>query len=124
MEIATKERLTDRTIWVRLLYTIIFAIAYAVAETIVVLVAIFQFLSAVVTGNVNEAALRFGANLSAYVYHILQFVTFNDEALPFPFSDWPDEEPGESPWRARDRESEGRPSQPDDLPQEDDDEIT
>ena len=98
MELATKEHLTDRNIWVRGLYMAFFALAYAVAEMLVVFVAVFQFVVALVTGSVNAAALKFGANLSAYITQILRFVTFNDEQLPFPFADWPDAETGDTPW--------------------------
>ena len=98
METMTKDKLSDRNLWLRLLHMILFAIAYTVAEAIVVVVALFQFFSALFTGSVNPALLRFGTNLSHYMYEILQFVTFNDERLPFPFSDWPDREPGGTPW--------------------------
>ena len=93
MDPDTKERMSDRTIWARGLYALFFVIAYSVAETILWLLAIFQFIAALVTGHVNDALLRFGANLSHFIFQILQFVTFNDETLPFPFSDWPDEDP-------------------------------
>ena len=98
MEQATKDRLTDRNIWARALYALFFVIAYAVAEILLTVVVIFQYGSALVTGQVNELLHRFGNNLSAYVYDILQFMTFNSEALPFPFNDWPDEETGDTPW--------------------------
>lgn len=108
MDPLTKERLSDRSIWVRGLYALFFGLAYTVSETVLTLVIIFQFLAALITGRVNDALLRFGANLTQYVYQILQFVTFNNETLPFPFSDWPDVEPGnDSPWvGATDKEEE------------------
>ena len=99
MDPITKQRISDRSIWVRALYALFFTIAYAVSETVLTLVIIFQFLAALITGRVNDVLLRFGANLTRYVYQILQFLTFNNETLPFPFSDWPDVEPGnDSPW--------------------------
>lgn len=99
MDPETKERLSDRSIWVRGLYTLLFVVIYSVAETILSLLAIFQFIAALVTGHVNDVLLRFGTNLSRFIYQILQFVTFNDETVPFPFSDWPDEEvSSNSPW--------------------------
>jgi hypothetical protein len=101
MDQETKSRLSDRSIWVRILYMVILVIAYSVAEAVLVVVSIFQFLTVLFTGSVNEALQRFGANLSAYQYAILQFATFNREDLPFPFNDWPDVEPGETPWSAK-----------------------
>ena len=84
MEQSTKDRLSDRSIWVRILYMLIFVVAYAVAEAVLTVVIVFQFLAALITGRVNEALHQFGANLSVYVLQILQFATFNDERLPFP----------------------------------------
>jgi len=100
MDQETKNRLADRSIWVRALYMIIMVIAYSIGETLLIIISIFQFLSALVTGRVNESLHAFGANLSAYLYDILQFATFNSEYLPFPFNDWPDVEPGDTPWSA------------------------
>ncbi|NOX49209.1 MAG: DUF4389 domain-containing protein [Gammaproteobacteria bacterium] len=105
MDQATKDRMTDRGIWIRALYAVFFAITYPLAKTIIMLVVIFQFIAALISGSVNEALLRLGANLSTYVYQVLQFLTFNDETLPFPFSDWPDQEPStDSPWIRSDKE--------------------
>lgn len=100
MDQETKNRLADRSIWVRALYMIILLIAYSIGETLLIIISVFQFLSALVTGKVNESLQNFGANLSAYLYDILQFATFNSEDLPFPFSDWPEVEPGDTPWSA------------------------
>ena len=89
-----------RAIWERLLYMIFCAIAYSIAEAIVVLVAIFQFVCVLVNGHVHERAQRFGQNVGAYIGELLRFVTFNDERVPFPFSDWPEVPAGETPWQA------------------------
>ncbi|XOV82664.1 MAG: DUF4389 domain-containing protein [bacterium] len=101
MDQDTKNRLADRSIWARGLYMLILVIAYSIGETLLAVIAVFQFLSALITGKVNESLQSFGANLSAYLYNILQFATFNSEDLPFPFSDWPDVEPGETPWSGK-----------------------
>ncbi len=103
MESTTKENLTDRSKWVRILYMVFFALAYAVAELLFWLVTLFQAVVVLVTGRANEAALTFGHNLSVYIYQIVQFETFNDEHLPFPFNDWPDETPdADNRWLADD----------------------
>lgn len=103
----TQPRIAHRKLWERVLYMVFCAIAYSIAEFVVTLVAIFQVLCVAFTGGVNERLHRLGRNVSAYIYELLQFVTFNDERVPFPFSDWPDEAPGASPWR---REEAPRPA--------------
>lgn len=105
MEPETKARLTNKNIWSRLLYMVLYAIAYGVAESVLFLVVLFQFLAALFTGSANRALLQFGNNLSAYVYQILQFQTFNDETHPWPLSDWPDDEPGVTPWTEPNQDS-------------------
>ena len=90
----TRENLVRRDIWNRALYMLLFAIVYSVAEAIIVLLAIFQFVALLITGQVNELLLRFGKNLSVFMFDILEFQTFNSEIKPFPFSPWPDEEHG------------------------------
>ena len=90
----TRENLVRRDIWIRALYMLLFAIVYSVAEAIIVLLSIFQFVALLITGQVNELLLRFGKNLSVFMFDILEFQTFNSEIKPFPFSPWPDEEHG------------------------------
>ena len=75
MESTTKDNLTDRSKWVRILYMVFFAIAYAVAETVFWFVTLFQAIVVLITGRANEAALQFGHNLSVYIYQIVQFET-------------------------------------------------
>jgi hypothetical protein len=100
MEEAIKERLTSRDIWMRGLYMVFFGFAYSVAELVIVLVVIFQFVATLIAGHANENALRLGNNLSKYVYQVFQFQTFNTESRPFPFSDWPDEPLEDNVWNA------------------------
>lgn len=98
MQKSTKDNLANRNIWVRGLYMLFYVIAYAVAETIVALTAIFQFVHALFTGRVNQPLQAFSANLSVYILQILEYVTFNSEFQPFPFADWPSASAGETPW--------------------------
>jgi hypothetical protein len=98
MEKDLKQRLRSGDLWARALYMLIFAIAYGIAEALIMLLAIFQFLAVMFTGSANERLLQFGNNLSTYVYHIIQFMTFNTETRAFPFSPWPDETMDDNPW--------------------------
>lgn len=94
----TRQNLVKSDIWMRVLYMILFAIAYSIAEAAIIFLAIFQCIAVLITGNVNEPLLRFGKNLSVFIFDILEFQTFNTELRPFPFSAWPDEEPGGEDW--------------------------
>ena len=94
MEENTRERFISSDIWVRALYMVLFAIAFGLARVVVVFLVLFQFVTVLFTGRANEPLLQFGKNLSVFVFEILEFQTFNTEERPFPFSPWPDEEPG------------------------------
>ena len=78
--------------WVRLLFMLIFGFLYYIAKVVIVAVILFQFFTVLFTGHKNEKLLKFGHELSIYIYQVFQFLTFNSEEKAFPFSDWPKQE--------------------------------
>lgn len=98
MKEETRQNLVKSDIWMRMLYMLLFAIAYSIAEAVIIFLAIFQCVAVLITGHINEPLLRFGKNLSVFIFDILEFQTFNTELRPFPFSAWPDEEPSSEEW--------------------------
>ena len=96
-----QDRIPNRELWVRLLYMLFCTIAWSITEFLLACVAIFQFLAVLVNGTVHLRALRFGRNATVYATQLFDYLTFNSEQVPFPFEDWPSEEPGDSPWRER-----------------------
>lgn len=84
-----KGNLKRGEIWLRGLHMLLLAIAYAVAEVILVAIIIFQFLSSLFTTKVNDRLLKLGQQLSTYIYQLLLFFTFNTEERPYPFAAWP-----------------------------------
>lgn len=67
---------------------LIFAAIGSLVRMLLWAVILLQVASTLLTGKANVNILNFGRNLSIYTYHILLFLTFNTETLPFPFSDW------------------------------------
>jgi hypothetical protein len=94
MDDKTKATLTNLATWKRGLFMVVFAIISGVAKLIVTLVAVFQFVTVLFKGQVNESVIPFGQNLSTYIYQITLFLTFNTDDMPFPFMDFPDGTPG------------------------------
>ncbi|MBD3669865.1 MAG: DUF4389 domain-containing protein [Gammaproteobacteria bacterium] len=84
-----RENLTEGSIWIRGLFMLLFAILYNIAEIVIAAVAVLQFLIRLVTGSVNDNLLDLGYSASTYASQIFQFLTFNSEERPFPFSPWP-----------------------------------
>ena len=91
MEDKTRENLVDGSIWMRGLHMLLFAVAYNIVEAMLALTAVFQFFCALITGKVNEPLLQFAKNGALYVQEVMEFLTFNSEIRPFPFTPWPDE---------------------------------
>ena len=77
-----KRRLEKDETWKRGLYMLFFIFIYGIM--------LFQFFTIILTGYMNEQLLKFGQNLSTYLYQITLFLTYISEQRPFPFSTWPD----------------------------------
>lgn len=88
-----KERLQKNETWLRGLYMLFFIIVYGMAKFLIIAVMLFQFFSLILAGEKNIQLLKFGQNLSTYIYQITIFLTFNSEQRPFPFNEWPDGAP-------------------------------
>ena len=86
-----KRHVQRRSTWVRLLYMIILAVAWTIAEIVLVAVAVLQFLSLLFTGKTIDNLIGFGRSLADYMAEIVRFQTFVTEDLPFPFAAWPSE---------------------------------
>jgi hypothetical protein len=96
MDEKIKARLTNLNTWKRGLFMLLFGIFSGVAKLIVSLVAVFQFLTLLFKGEVNQAVIPFGQNLSTYIYQITLFLTFKTDQMPFPFVAFPDGSPASS----------------------------
>lgn len=84
-----KENIKSPATWSRVLYMLLFAFIYHVAEVVLVAVVLFQLLVTIFTGQPNVRLLGFGQGLGTFIYQIVRFLTYNNEDRPFPFGDWP-----------------------------------
>lgn len=86
----SKSKVADANEWLRLLFMLLYAtVVFYVIKFIVAVILVVQFLSTLITGASLERLRVFSAQLSAYGYQILQYVSYNSDDKPFPFSDWP-----------------------------------
>ena len=83
------EASTANNIWLRGLFMILFGILYSLAGTVLVVMAVLQFILVLTGSAPNARLLSFGRDLGSYVQQIVSFQTFNTEEKPFPFADWP-----------------------------------
>ncbi len=88
-----KENLKSQSTWKRGLYMLLYIIFSRIAEIVLGVVVLFQFLLKLFTGETNDRLLKLGQQLSTYLYQVFQFLTFNTEYHPYPFGAWPRGEP-------------------------------
>ena len=93
--------ITDRRLWVRVLYMVFFWVAFTIAEMLLGILALFQAVHTLLTGSTNDFIHHFGKNLSVYVKQVSEYLTFNTDELAFPFNDWPNEDPTPSEWNEK-----------------------
>jgi hypothetical protein len=74
--------------WKRIILMLLYALIDSMVKLILWLVVLLQVGSVLFTGSTNPNILDFGRHLSTYHYHIILFLTFSTEQLPFPFADW------------------------------------
>ena len=90
MNTNVKENVKNIDVWIRGLFIIIFGVILYFLFGIIWLLVIFQFLTKVFTGDLNEHLSNFSKSLTRYAFQILNYITFQSEQRPFPFSPWPE----------------------------------
>jgi hypothetical protein len=88
MEEQINFNLTQLSSWKRIFFMVIYAAIGGLVRMLIWTVILLQIGSTLLTGKANQNIFNFGRSLSIYTYHILLFLTFNTEVLPFPFSEW------------------------------------
>ena len=84
------DNLRQPSAWIRVVFMLAFAVfLYLIIAPVILVLIIVQALFAVITGAENENLRFLGSALTVYSSQILEFVTYNSEIKPFPFSDFP-----------------------------------
>lgn len=83
------ENVRSPDFWLRLFYTLLFAVAWQVGEVLILVVAILQLGYRSSTGAAEPRLTEFGASLSAYAAQIGRYVTQASDQKPWPFMEWP-----------------------------------
>jgi uncharacterized RDD family membrane protein YckC len=74
---------------VRVLHMLLFAVVFWVVCWAVALTAIVQLAMRVFSQTPNDELRRFGDGLATYAGQVIRFLCGVSDALPFPFTDWP-----------------------------------
>ena len=85
-----KENVKNPDVWLRGLFIVIFGAILCFVFTLVWLLVVFQFITRLLTGNLNQQLAGFSGGLLRYISEILGYITFQSDEKPFPFSPWPE----------------------------------
>lgn len=88
MQQELNDNLKKISTWKRIFFILVYSVIVGIVRILLWAVVLLQVASSLFTGEPNKNILNFGSKLSAYLYHILLFLTYNTEKLPFPFSEW------------------------------------
>lgn len=84
-----KANLLASNTWLRLLFMVVFGCLLQVAAFVMWGVAALQFVLTLVNGASNPRLREFSSSLCTYILQCVQFLCFNSDEKPYPFSDWP-----------------------------------
>jgi hypothetical protein len=84
-----KSSFGDVAVWMRGLYMLLLVLAFGIAQTLLCVTAIAQFLWLLFSGEPNAQLTRFGSSLARWVSDAARFLTFSSEVKPFPWAPWP-----------------------------------
>jgi len=80
-----------KKIAIRLLYTILFLIVFAILTIIIKVSVIFQYVYLLISKTYNNPIRNFTNKVPVYAYKVLRYVTLNGNEKPYPFKDFPKE---------------------------------
>lgn len=83
--------LSRKNIVIRFLYTIFFLIVFEILKMVIQVTVLFQYIYLFITKTYSTPLRSFSNKVSIYAYRVMRYVTLNENTLPFPFSDFPEE---------------------------------
>ncbi|MGH8161625.1 MAG: DUF4389 domain-containing protein [Gammaproteobacteria bacterium] len=90
------EHVTSGEAWFRFLLMILFTPFLGCVGFLILAIALFQFFSVLASGESNPQLRELGSDLSRFAVGIVDFLTYNTEQKPFPFTVSPSAEPADS----------------------------
>lgn len=89
------DRLEKESLVLRVLWMLLFALVWYVAQMLLGVVVVVQLIYRILYSAPSASLLAFGDSLSQYLAQIGRFGTFNSDEKPWPFADWPAPRPPE-----------------------------
>ena len=83
------DRQSRKPIWQRGAFMLFFIIAFSIAQTLLTVIAVVQFLTMLITREPNPQIARFGRSLGLWLDQTALFQSADSDRRPFPWSPWP-----------------------------------
>jgi hypothetical protein len=77
-------------LWLRLAYMVLLSVLATAARMVLLVVIALQFIWVAVSASDNPNLRRFGDSVASWLYSAVRYLTFNSDAKPFPFDEWPE----------------------------------
>ncbi len=78
-----------RPIWHRGAFMLFFIVAVSLAQTLLTVIAVVQFLTMLIAGKPNRQISQFGRSLGLWLDQTALFQSADSDQRPFPWSPWP-----------------------------------
>lgn len=88
---AEREALAFRVLWM-----LLFALGWQVAEFTLLVVVIVQLVYRLIRGQLHSGLRQFGGSLAVFLGQAARYLTFATEEKPWPFASWPEAKLDES----------------------------
>jgi hypothetical protein len=82
-------RSSTSVVWMRGLFMLLLLLAFALAQSLLWVIAIAQFCWLLFAGEHNAPIARFGRSLALWLAEVARFITCASETKPFPWAPWP-----------------------------------
>lgn len=91
-----KRELSVADKWIRLLFIALYVVLFRLAELVLAVTVLLQFLWTLFSGTPNPSLREFGRRAGEWLRQIVEYMTHAADDRPWPFGrDWPDSaEPG------------------------------
>lgn len=84
-----KENVTSPDFWLRVIYTLLFVLAWKIVELLLVVILVLQLGFRLFTGEPHARLAGFGNSLAQFAWQMGRYVTGAGEEKPWPFMEWP-----------------------------------
>jgi len=79
----------NSAVWMRGLYMLLLLLAFGVAQSLLCVTAVAQFLWLLFAGEANNLLAQFGKSLSRWLADAARYLTCAADMKPFPWAPWP-----------------------------------